>query len=237
MLQVCCYDLPVLHSFAAVLVWTQAVIDWLKKPFWMHLFLRLYQWSLEDFSKRFSPKSPVGFTFFLPIAAPSLLRTAKGLWELPPSSAWMRALLAVMAKPLHLGKHTAEHHSTGHSIFKTSLSRGSKKTPLQPDFWETREDLCNAGLRDGSERGARYHQHEQRHLHYPTLRAVHPLQTTPESPAWTPWGQQQLLGSSWGCCSTSIFQHTKCSLRLPSRTLDFSMEHLGMCLGKSYCWK
>lgn len=80
------------------------------------------------FQKIFSliSQTPGWLYFFLSMAAPSSLHTAKWLRELPPSSACMRTLLAVTTKVLHLGKHTAEHHSTSNSILKTSLSVGSK---------------------------------------------------------------------------------------------------------------
>lgn len=130
MSQVCCWDLPVLYSFAAVLVWTQAVmINW-KSPSGRIFSLDCINEVWRIFPKYFLfdlPDPQLVFTCLLPIAAPSLFHTAKGLWELSPSSAWMRTPLAVTAKPLHLGKRTAEHHSTRNSIFKTSLSTGSKK--------------------------------------------------------------------------------------------------------------
>lgn len=212
MLQVCCWDL-------AVLICTQALrIDW-RSPSGSILSLDCISTFWRIFPNNFLfdlPNAPLVLLFFFHITAYSLLLTVKGLWELPPSSAWMGTFLTAMAKPLHPWKHIAEHHRTRSALFLKPLFSWGLKKPAQPDFWENWEDLCNPGLQDRLEKGAQNHQQYQRQLHYPTLRSAHPSKLPPKSPPWIPRGQQQLVGSSWGCCSTRIFQHTKCSLGLPN---------------------
>lgn len=214
-LQMCCWDLPVLYSFASVLVWTQTLkID--KRPFWKHLFLRCIN-ELWRISKRFSlwsPKSPVSFTFFPPHHCSLLALHCQ------------RALGAASFQCLDKdsahshSKHAAEHHSTHNSIFKISFSMGSNKFHGMdrsgvPKTISMSKGTCAALLSELF------------------MLCKPPLRFQPR----TTWGQQQLWGNSWRCCSTSIFRHTKRSLRLPSHTLDFSMERLGMCQVKRYRWK
>lgn len=218
-LQMCCWDLPVLYSFASVLVWTQTLkID--KRPFWKHLFLRCINelWRISERFSLWSPKSPVSFTFFLPITALCLPCTAKGLWELLPSSAWTRTLLTVTANTLQ--SITVQYLKIHNSIFKISFSMGSNKFHGMdrsgvPKTISMSKGTCAALLSELF------------------MLCKPPLRFQPR----TTWGQQQLWGNSWRCCSTSIFRHTKRSLRLPSHTLDFSMERLGMCWDKRYRWK
>lgn len=83
------------------------------------------------------------------------------------------------------------------------------KNPIAASFLRKWEKLLQRWAAGWMGDGCLYHQYERKHLCYPALRAAHPSQTTPESPAWTPQRQQQLLGSIFGHVSVKYTVENK----------------------------